>query len=622
MTGEVERGERNKAQGVMSGSVAGSGTQLESNGLGTESAFGVESLWRIQISSIRDQIISGAKDYLEVANLAEHIGADYHGRFLIELIQNAEDPSRQTTYTSSGQSSTRLIIVRTKTAVAVLNQGTPFTEKDIKAITSLGLSTKNPETSLGNKGVGFKAVFQVTDGPEIYSAPKSGGDLWSEDANRFCMQEKPFADAAFMKSITRIVEEEMLHDPGRAAALQELAGDENPSDYLVGELQRAAPFKFPKHLSLKDQKRRIEELGLSHEIVGKMSTMVVLPLLDRPATKETVDEALDELIQMDHPGSTLLFLTGISRLWVIDRVTDREVLLLRHERCKRLLEHDIDLRDVTTMERVKSAAGCEKRTARWWLVNRRFGRDGSDPMTSTEEERRIAEAVESLRIGTWKDVRSAYVGVALPRSPSLGEKLRPLGADGMFCIGLPTQVRTGMPAWVNGPFHGHISRTFVDFKDQQYNRIILEEGIKIFWSALEYIKTLPTADDRRHAALELEPGDGPYQSGVEEYRDLPLQIVVLNAAQSAYRSPGELKIPGKDDIKAFDRFFATIENTEQYGFCLPDSVLLRNCWELLDKLAGTKAIAVDDSVYLQHLEGRESLLETTALAHRGDGQEW
>ncbi|HFD86179.1 MAG TPA: hypothetical protein ENJ35_00715, partial [Gammaproteobacteria bacterium] len=93
-----------------------------------EGVFGVETLWRIQINSIRDQIISGAKDYLEVANLAEHIGADYHGRFLIELIQNAEDPSRQTASMVSGCHPTRLIIVRTETAVAVLNQGLPFTE--------------------------------------------------------------------------------------------------------------------------------------------------------------------------------------------------------------------------------------------------------------------------------------------------------------------------------------------------------------------------------------------------------------------------------------------------------------------------------------------------------------
>ena len=85
---------------VKSGSDAGSGVQLETGGSKTEGVFSIESLWRIQIKSIRDQILSGARDYLEVANLAEHIGADYHGRFLIELIQNAEDPSRQTSYKS------------------------------------------------------------------------------------------------------------------------------------------------------------------------------------------------------------------------------------------------------------------------------------------------------------------------------------------------------------------------------------------------------------------------------------------------------------------------------------------------------------------------------------------
>ena len=543
-------------------------------------------------------------------------------RFLIELIQNAEDPSRQTNYKYSGKRSTRLIIVRTKTAVAVLNQGIPFTDQDIKAITSLGLSTKNPETSLGNKGVGFKAVFQVTDRPEIYSSPKSGGDLWSENANRFCMQKQPFADAVFMKSIKKIVEEEMSCDPVRAKELRKHAGSKKTNDYLVEELQRAAPFKFPKTLSLRDQERRIQELELSPETVGKMSTMVVLPLLDLPATAETVDEALDELIQLDHPGTTLQFLTGISRIWIFDRLKGREVLLLRHEGSKTPLERGIELRDVTTSERVKSLKGCEKRTARWWLVNRRFGRDGSDLTTSAEEESRIKQAVESLGIGVWNSVRSAYVGVALPRSPFLGENLRPLSADGMFCIGLPTHVCTGMPVWVDGPFHGHISRTFIDFKDQEYNRIILEEGIKIFWSALEYIKTLPAADDRRHVCLELELHNGPYQSSMEEYRNLPLQTIVLDAEKSDYRSPSELNIPAKGDIAAFDQFFSNLENLEQHGFCLPDSILLRNCWELLDRLAGTVEIKVDNSVYLHHPEGCKSLLEKAASAHRSDGYEW
>ena len=79
MTGEVNLRIQNTAGIVKSGSVAGSGVQLETSGSEAEGVFGIESLWRIQINSIRDQILSGAKDYLEVANLAEHIGADYHG---------------------------------------------------------------------------------------------------------------------------------------------------------------------------------------------------------------------------------------------------------------------------------------------------------------------------------------------------------------------------------------------------------------------------------------------------------------------------------------------------------------------------------------------------------------
>ena len=603
-------------------SIGGDNVQLDTSESSTESLLGVESLWRIQIRSIRDQIVSGAKDYLEVANLAEHIGADYHGRFLIELLQNAEDPSRQTSNTSSVQRSTRLIIVRTDSAVAVLNQGAPFSEKDINAVTSLGLSNKNPETSLGNKGVGFKSVFQVTDRPEIYSSLKDD-DLWSKIGNRFCMQEKPFADADFMSSISKIVEEEIAqHDAVRTEQLQKRAGSESARDYLIDKLQLAAPFKFPKPLSLKDQERRVEELGLSREIVGKMSTMVVLPLLDLPETAEIVDTALDELVRPDYPGSTLLFLTGISRIWIFDRVRGHEVLLMRRERSSMPLGGTIDFHNVTTAERFKSLNSCEKRMARWWRVNRRFGHGGSDMTTSTEEEMRIKEAVESLRIGTWKDVRSAYVGVALPRSPILGETLKPLKADGIFCIGLPTKICTGMPAWVNGPFHGHISRTSVDFKDQQYNRLILDEGIRIFWSALEYIKTLPSSDDRRHVLLEMELGNGSLQSGVEDYRELPLQEIVLDAEQTTFWSPSELNIPAEDDIEAFGRFFSNIEQIERYGFCLPDSVLLKNCWELLSRLAGKTDIAVDDSIYLQRLERRDSLLETTAFMHRGDGREW
>ena len=124
-----------------------------------------EELWRQRLKSILEQIATGETDYEEVANLAEHIGADYHGRFLVELLQNAEDQT-----TKAGVSDGLVVVVRTGTHVYVLNQGLAFDDPGIRSITSAGISPKRAEESIGNKGVGFKAVFQVSSTPEIFTA--------------------------------------------------------------------------------------------------------------------------------------------------------------------------------------------------------------------------------------------------------------------------------------------------------------------------------------------------------------------------------------------------------------------------------------------------------------------
>ena len=89
-----------------------------------------EALWQQRLKSILEQIATGETDYEEVANLAEHIGADYHGRFLVELLQNAEDQT-----TKARRSDGLAIVVRTETHVGVLNQGLPFDDKGIRSIT-------------------------------------------------------------------------------------------------------------------------------------------------------------------------------------------------------------------------------------------------------------------------------------------------------------------------------------------------------------------------------------------------------------------------------------------------------------------------------------------------------
>ncbi|MET9664987.1 hypothetical protein ABZY19_06400 [Streptomyces sp. NPDC006475] len=51
----------------------------------------------------------------------------------------------------------------------VANEGSVFTDRNFRAITELALSDKGVGEGIGNKGLGFRSVLQLTDWPEIYS---------------------------------------------------------------------------------------------------------------------------------------------------------------------------------------------------------------------------------------------------------------------------------------------------------------------------------------------------------------------------------------------------------------------------------------------------------------------
>ena len=88
--------------------------------------------------------------------------------FVLELVQNADDNS----YPKQDQSSMpTLKFVLSKDCITVLNNEVGFTEKNIRAICDVGKSTKDPHRSgyIGQKGIGFKSVFRITNKPEIHS---------------------------------------------------------------------------------------------------------------------------------------------------------------------------------------------------------------------------------------------------------------------------------------------------------------------------------------------------------------------------------------------------------------------------------------------------------------------
>ena len=78
--------------------------------------------------------------------------------FVYELIQNADD---------SGSECLKLQL--DSNDLLVWNDGRQFNERDVRSICSLGSSDKDL-TDIGTFGIGFKAVYNYTDFPEIYSA--------------------------------------------------------------------------------------------------------------------------------------------------------------------------------------------------------------------------------------------------------------------------------------------------------------------------------------------------------------------------------------------------------------------------------------------------------------------
>uniref|UniRef100_A0A672LXB6 Uncharacterized LOC107595630 n=1 Tax=Sinocyclocheilus grahami TaxID=75366 RepID=A0A672LXB6_SINGR len=86
--------------------------------------------------------------------------------FVLELIQNADDNCYP-----DGREQPALAFVVEKDCIVILNNECGFEENNVRAICDVGRSTKGKHKYgyIGQKGIGFKSVFKVTDCPEIHS---------------------------------------------------------------------------------------------------------------------------------------------------------------------------------------------------------------------------------------------------------------------------------------------------------------------------------------------------------------------------------------------------------------------------------------------------------------------
>ena len=116
--------------------------------------------------------------------------------FILELIQNADDNFYETA-SEIGDQPTLLFRLDSE-KLAVFNNEDGFRAENLKALCDVGKTTKGKHRKglIGQKGIGFKSVFRVTDTPEIHSSgfhvrfDVNNGALgmikpvWIEDENR------------------------------------------------------------------------------------------------------------------------------------------------------------------------------------------------------------------------------------------------------------------------------------------------------------------------------------------------------------------------------------------------------------------------------------------------------
>ena len=117
-------------------------------------------------ATIRDENIARYGWDTAVLDLLGHLYSE-RTHFLYELIQNAEDAG-----------ATELSFELSGDRLEVSHDGRPFTEDDVRGICGVARSTKSAAlTTIGQFGIGFKAVYAYTRTPRVYS----GGEAFRID---------------------------------------------------------------------------------------------------------------------------------------------------------------------------------------------------------------------------------------------------------------------------------------------------------------------------------------------------------------------------------------------------------------------------------------------------------
>ena len=573
----------------------------------------LRALWRKRSYTLAGIVANGSREHREIAHAATLISEDYHDRFLVELIQNANDQALLACKHDS-----IVVVVRSEDFVAVSNGGQAVTARNLERISSLADSDKTG-VLVGNKGVGFKAVYQVTDCPEVYSAPDDDpmASVLDRLAVGFALERRPFNDPTVYQAVESDLSAFFTENEGLARVLAN-AGHEDPTQAVLPELKEVAGFKFPVGRGAEDLESRLTALQFPEDLRSTVRTLVVLRLRDDEARRAT-ERVVDALVGEGADGRAqaelaVLFLSGVARIEVADHVRSR-----RWSFSCEPLAGGADLPRVTV---VATGSDGTERQSRYWITNANVF--DCDRQVAQARRKQVDHALQHFGLEAWSADDPLFVTVALPQ-PTPGE-IGPLGPSGRFCLGLPTEQSTGLPAHIDARFFAKINRDGVNFDQREgYNGLLLDVATEVFGQLLARLRASESLDTRRAATLALHRPDGEpgvFAERVYAEGGVADGAVILSWDGLHFRKRSECVLPSEQERGLLPLLDAALARTHEGTGSLPERNLVMHAWNGLVSMGIGKLGGTTPHPWLSREGGERSIVEKAAGLHRAYDNVW
>lgn len=422
-----------------------------------------------EIRTFLSELLNGTRNYESMFNLTEQMTHDYSNRFIIELLQNAYDAISLDTSSDTGK--VKIILDEKDDRPSTLyfaNTGLPFSHSNFEAISSLALSNKDPKETIGNKGIGFKSVLQVSNSPKIYSGK------WLENSfSGYCFEFNPKK----VKNLSHIIVDllEGTEIPSfynlcqvnlplvewdsitlNAFKTKLMNQSETPEKFIETTVNKLSPYQLPFPID-----EQHDEILYQ---LGKEGFISVIKLeLNEPDALLNTKNALKEL-SLD----SIIFLDHLSELAIVHIGNNKEDDLSRHLIQTNLVtnHHEIKIKNKEINDLFTN------RHYNFLVFSKSIGGENDK-----SKKQKILNASNQLN-GKWESVSEARIDIAVPITNNQQK--------GKMFIFLPTKQHSGLGFHINAPFFGQMNRKDIDFS-LPLNKLYIEETAQLLFDSIKYI---------------------------------------------------------------------------------------------------------------------------------------